>query len=105
EVLRIAGDTPESTFGQVSILAVMPDGGVLLMDSKSLDGLIVRHFDANGKFVRNIGRKGEGPGEYMRTNMTVSVGKDGVIVLRDSDRALHRFAPDGKLLNTVMLNH
>jgi len=105
EVLRIAGDTPESTFGQVGILAVLADGGVLLIDSKSLDGLIVRHFDANGKFVRNIGRRGEGPGEFTRTNMSVSVGKDGVIVLRDADRAVHRFAPDGKLLNTFMLNH
>lgn len=105
EVRRFEGDTKERTFGQAFELQATPDGGVLVVDTKSLDGLIVRQFNANGDFVRNIGRRGEGPGEYTRGNLTIDVQANGTIVLRDSDRAVNRYAPDGKLLSSFALHH
>lgn len=105
EFMRVSGDTKETTFGQAYLLSATPDGGVLVVDTKSLDGLIVRQFDANGKFVRNIGRKGEGPGEYIRNNLSLFVRPDGTILLRDSDKSVSRFGKDGKLLSSFSLFH
>ena len=52
EVLRVPGDTKETTFGAAYVLAATGEGGVVLADTKGSEGLIVRQFDANGKFVR-----------------------------------------------------
>ena len=105
EVKRISGDTKETTFGVVYTLAATPDGGVLVFDTKSLDGLIIRQFDADGHFVRNIGRRGEGPGEYVRPNLRLAVHTNGTIIIRDSEKSVSRFAPDGKLLSSFSLFH
>jgi len=105
EQLRVDGGTHETTFGQLNLLTAMPDGGVLVVDSRSLDGLIVRQFDANGRFVRNIGRAGQGPGEYGNTGLNATVARDGSIVLRDGRRSISRFGPDGRLTKSFALNH
>jgi hypothetical protein len=100
EVKRIAGGSKETTFGSVYMLAATPDGGVVLFDSKSLDGMIVRQFDADGKFVRNIGRRGTGPGEYDQIGqLQLTVHSGGTILLRDGSRAVSRYAADGRFLN------
>jgi hypothetical protein len=105
EVLRLPGDTRETTFGAAYVLQATPDGGVVVADTKSLDGLIVRQFDRNGKFVRNLGRSGPGPGEYMRQNLTIAVHPNGTIFLRDSEKSVTIFGPDGKLVNSFALFH
>src|SRR6476620_1198665 len=100
EVLRVPGDTKETTFGAVYVLEATPDGGVVLADAKSLDGLIVRQFDANGKFVRDLGRSGPGPGEYMRDNLSIAGNPKGRIYIRDSEKSVSIFGSDGKLINS-----
>ncbi len=105
ELLRIGGDSHETTFGQVSLLTAMPDGGVLLVDHRSLDGLIIRQFDGNGRFVRNIGRPGQGPGEYGGSGLNATVAQGGDIVVRDGNRSISRFAPDGRLVRSFPLHH
>jgi hypothetical protein len=59
-------------------------------------------FDANGKFVRSISRKGEGPGELMApTGMTVI--SDGTLVVSDGGRrAYSLFKSDGTFLRNVL---
>src|SRR5688500_6470978 len=49
------------TFGSVDGIAVGLDGAMFVYDGKVP---IIRLYDATGKFVRNVGRAGEGPGEY-----------------------------------------
>jgi hypothetical protein len=63
EDLAIGGDpTKESAY--------FPRGGVLSVDNEGnlyiadFGNGRVQMFDKNGKFVRQIGRKGQGPGEY-----------------------------------------
>src|SRR5207244_1093480 len=103
EVLRVPGDTKETTFGAAYVLQATADGGVIVVDMKGEEGLIVRQFDANGKFVRNLGRRGPGPGEYLRNNLTIATHPNGSVYLRDDDRAVNVYGADGKLGNTFVL--
>jgi len=105
EAVRVASDTRETTFGAPNRLQALPDGGVLVVDPKSLDGLIIRQFDANGKFVRNLGRSGSGPGEYRYQNMSIAPGPKGTIYIRDDmGGSVSVFGPDGKLAESFAPN-
>lgn len=105
EVLRVPGDTRQTTFGAAYNLQATPDGGVVIFDTKGEEGMIVRQFDANGKFVRNLGRQGPGPGEYMRQNASLTVHPNGSVYLRDDDKSVSVFGRDGKLAHTFPLNY
>jgi hypothetical protein len=105
EIKRIQGGSPETTFGAVNILAATPDGGVVLLDSKGPEGAVIRQFDAEGKFLRNLGRQGRGPGEYGQSGMvTLVVSANGTILIQDGARALIRYGADGKYLGEFILS-
>ena len=58
-------------------------------------------FDANGKFVRKISKKGEGPGELMApVAMTVSAD-DNIVISDIGRRTFSIFKPDGTFLKNV----
>jgi hypothetical protein len=61
---------PEYTFGAIDALAVRPDGGFYVYDRQAVT---IREYDARGRHVRLIGRRGAGPGEYAQViGMAVS---------------------------------
>lgn len=103
EVLRVP-ESRETTFGSVARIEATPDGGVLIFDSKSLDGPQIRHLDANGKFVRNIGRSGRGPGEFS-FNPSFAAHRNGSIYVRNDMTSASVFGPDGKLVSHFALNY
>ncbi|MGH7471006.1 MAG: 6-bladed beta-propeller [Longimicrobiales bacterium] len=70
----------EYMFGDVSELAVGTDGSIYVYD-RQVPAL--RKYDATGKFVRNIGRKGQGPGEYLNGG-GLALGRDGKVYLWDT---------------------
>jgi len=56
----VEGTGPE-TFGDIQLLAVDPAGRIYVFESQAQE---LRVFDASGAYVRTIGRKGGGPGEF-----------------------------------------
>jgi hypothetical protein len=70
----------EYMFGEVTELAVGTDGSIYIYD-RQVPAL--RKYDANGKFLRNIGRRGSGPGEYLNGG-GLAIGQDGRIYLWDT---------------------
>lgn len=69
EDLRIGGDSPELRFTAVDRIAVGRDGAIFVADS---GGTRLRLYDRNGRFVRQVGSRGEGPGQFREViGMTV----------------------------------
>jgi hypothetical protein len=103
EILRVPGDTKETTFGAAYYIEATPDGGVLVHDSKGEEGEILRRFDANGKFMHNLGRSGRGPGEYHGV-VSFTARPDGSVIVRNDMFSVSIFGRDGKLVNSFALN-
>lgn len=63
ELWRIGGETEDENefFGVITQLLTDANGNIYLLDAQLNQ---VKVFSASGKFVRSIGREGEGPGEF-----------------------------------------
>ena len=76
-----AEDEPvEESFGEIATVLGTSDGGLVVHDQQAQ---AVRMFDAHGKFVRMIGGKGSGPGEYQHLNGITRL-PDGRLALWDA---------------------
>ena len=71
-------DEDEEIFGLVESVLQDADGNVYLLDQQLIE---IRVFDANGEYLRTIGREGEGPGEFRnpRGMFFLPDGRIGVI--------------------------
>lgn len=74
----VDGTGPE-LFGRITSLAVDAAGRIYVLEGQAQE---IRVFDADGTFVRAIGRKGGGPGEFARA-LRVEPGPDGHIWVAD----------------------
>ncbi len=65
---------------------------------------VVRMFDAAGEFLRDVGRAGQGPGEYSRI-VGMKVLSDGRLAIRDVGNArIALFSGDGKNLGEIRVD-
>jgi len=103
EALKIgtsAGD-PEYQFGQVAALDVDEAGNIYVLDQQAQD---VRVYDAAGKYVRSVGRPGNGPGELSRGAASVLLGQGDTVYVADLMlQRMSRYAPDGSDAGTFPL--
>lgn len=104
EALRIGRlhGTDEYTFSAIVWAIPTPDEGVLVYDLESSSGTgengRIRKFDAQGRFVRYVGRPGEGPGEYSSFPDGVLL-PDGDLLIADQGLArITRYDTAGKLV-------
>ena len=82
----------EYSFSHVGSISIGADGALYVSDS---DLLSIREFDSEGRFVREIGRPGEGPGEF-RSIAGVSVLPDGRLAAWDrGNRRVTVYGVDG----------
>ncbi len=104
EDLRIGSfdGADETIFGRISYLAVGPEGSIYVADGQ-LETL--RVYDAGGRFVRTIGRKGEAPGEFLLIlGMTVLPG--GNLALYDGrNQRITIFHPGGAVLRDFRISN
>jgi len=75
----------EFVFGNPTVLEVMDDGTILVLDNQAP---AVRAYAPDGSYLRTLGRRGSGPGEYE--------SPDGIGVLLDG-RILVRDPPNGRI--------
>ncbi|UCH83637.1 MAG: 6-bladed beta-propeller [Candidatus Latescibacterota bacterium] len=88
ELWQIGGDTDDEDefFGVISQIQTDQSGNIYLLDSQLNQ---VKVFDPDGGFVRDIGREGEGPGEFR--------GPTSMFFTRDGNVAVLQLAP-GKIV-------
>jgi len=87
----------EETFGSVVSVLATPSRGFLVFDDQVP---ALRMFDSTGTFVKNIGRKGGGPGEFEQVNGLTGL-PDGRIVLWDATAArLNTYSDTGAFVST-----
>lgn len=67
-------------FGYVSAIAPAPDGSVYVGDGQIP---LIRHYGPDGEWIRDVGRSGEGPGEYLDLT-AMRVRADGTLVVYDA---------------------
>lgn len=102
EELRIGGleGAEEYTFGSVSTLAPSPDGSVYVADGQVP---VVRKYDAEGRHLLDVGRGGEGPGEYLAVD-GLGVLPGGTLVLWDGrNHRLSYYDPEGAFERSVQV--
>ena len=97
-MLAIGGVEAEgaASFSNVAGVVRLSDGRVVVGDASTNE---LRVFDQAGDFVRKLGRKGRGPGEFDGLFKLVRVA-DTVGAVDRAGR-LQLFAPDGSLLRSV----
>ncbi len=74
----VEGD-PHLVFGDVRGIEADRDGTIYVLDYQASE---IRAFDAEGRFLRTLTRKGQGPGELTEANGMILVG-DSVLWIQD----------------------
>jgi hypothetical protein len=102
EDLSIGGPDAQGddAFGQARQVVADDAGTMYVLDEQASD---VKVFDASGKYLRTIGRKGQGPGE-LEFPMTLSLNRAaGELTVQQQTRGLTVFKTDGTFLRQQSL--
>jgi len=87
-------------FNRVRTLAVDALENIYILDLKEAH---MKVFDKTGKYIKTIGRKGQGPGELERP-ITLSINQTtGELVIQQSNGRISYFNPDGTFIRHVPL--
>lgn len=120
--VRITGDVPDSlvrtlevdlaigeadgadelTFGRIGGIVVGLDGTMFVHDADQTVGLI-RMFDSTGTYVRTVGAKGGGPGEYGQVNGIALAGNGDLLLWDGGGSRVNRYSPDGRFKSAFPL--
>ncbi len=89
-----AGEAAPDEFGRLTSVALAPDGTVWTSDALAS---AIKVFSRDGSFVRQIGRNGEGPGEFDRLYSVAFVG-DTALALDFGNGRVGELSLDGEWL-------
>jgi hypothetical protein len=100
EELRLGGeDEGPLSFSDLRSFAVGEDGTLYVLEARENE---VRVFDGSGAFLRTIGRRGQGPGEFERAN-GVALTPDGHLwVYAPGARRLAQFTTTGEFVRNYI---
>lgn len=90
------------TFGIVAGVAFDASDNLYVLDRQASRIMV---YDRTGRFIRQIGKPGEGPGELM-VPVQLAIGGDGTVVVSDMGRPGYSlFRPDGTFLRNVVMEN
>jgi hypothetical protein len=91
----------ELTFGSIQDVFPTRDGGLLVHDDQAQ---LIRFYDSTGAYVKTLGGKGGGPGEYQQVN-GIAVQPSGEILVWDaSGGRINRYTADGTFIAQFRLS-
>jgi hypothetical protein len=92
------GEDPDQSFAEVSAFVVDDGGDILALDFKDRK---VKVYDRTGKFLRLIGKPGQGPGE-LGLPAGIQLTPDQNLLIEDaSNRALSFFKTSGEFVKSI----
>jgi hypothetical protein len=95
--IGVVNGPDEYTFGNITELAVAPDGSIYALDRSAFR---IRVYDSAGRHVRSFGRQGQGPGD-LASPAGLAVLPDGRVLVWDTQqRRMTVFAPSGESIAT-----
>ena len=95
-----ADPDPDQQFYGIAGVQGLRDGGIMVVNGGTQE---LRFLDAEGRLVRSVGRKGEGPGEFLEPALVRRVEGDSLLLWDIGLRRLQLFSPDGVDSRTVPL--
>ena len=93
-----SGD-PSQQFTEIAAATRLADGSIAIADRRTSE---IRIFDASGKFLRKLGRRGQGPGEFNEIADIRVIGRD-TLVAWDAFGRFTVFSPTGNVARTFTL--
>jgi len=102
EDLSIGGNEKEDNyyFPKGVFIAVDDQGNIFAAD---MGNFRIQEYDKAGKYLRSIGRKGQGPGEFQYPSMICFDNEGNLWVSDLPTRGLKVFSPDGSYKKSVLL--
>lgn len=99
-MLQIGAVTGEEAylFARVRGVVRLSDGRIAVADNRAPD---LRIFDADGRWVRTLGRKGGGPGEFQSPSILGVLPGDTIVVVDGSLRRISLFHPDAGFIRSA----
>lgn len=85
-------------FRRISSMEVDDEGNILVLDYSDCR---IQKYDKEGKYLRTIGRKGEGPGEFQRPYRSY-LAPDGKLYINEL-RKLHVFNENQEYIRSIIL--
>jgi sugar lactone lactonase YvrE len=102
ELVRTIGDVDTDdenlAFDSPVDMAVDEAGNIFILDSGNQR---IQVFGPDSKYVRTIGRRGQGPGEFASLNSIAVDRKGNFHVLDDAQKRIQVFTPQGEVLKTI----
>jgi hypothetical protein len=89
------------SFGAISSIVRLRDGRLAVADGRALE---IRMYDSTGSFVRSMGRRGQGPGEFRSLSSLFLLPGDTIVVTGVYEgEAMSYFAPTGEYVRRTTL--
>jgi hypothetical protein len=92
-----AGDSDHTAFGLISDVLSLGSGSIVVVDNRNVR---VAVFDSSGAWLRDIGRRGSGPGEYT-SPIYGSVHADTLFLWDQLQRRMTTYLEDGTFIESV----
>ena len=89
------GEDPETSFAEVGFFVVAENGHIYASDVKDRK---IKVYDAQGNFVRILGKEGQGPGELGMPSMLQLSPNNEIMVEDATNRKLSYFSLDGEFI-------
>lgn len=94
----------QKTSGTIDQALVFSTGEFLVRDYDLRDeeNQAIEIYDKGGRFIRKLGKFGEGPGQYFRLT-SIAIGDDGAIWAADLAGRLMRYSATGQFLGSTLI--